>query len=55
MKEIDKRKTADFMGSDNRKLFLEDIKNKMNQYLADKDEDPIIFSANFKTFVINQH
>ena len=55
MDEIDKRKTPDFMGSKNRKLFLENIKNKMNQYLADKDEDPIIFSANFKTFVINQH
>ena len=55
MNEIDKRKTSDFMGSKNRKLFLEDIKNKMNQYLDDKDEDPIIFSANFKTFVINQH
>ena len=55
MKEIDKRKTSDFMGSKNRKLFLEDIKNKMNQYLLDKDEDPIVFSANFKTFVINQH
>ncbi len=54
MKEIDKRNTSDFMGSKNRKRFLEDIKNKMNEFLLKKEEDPIIFSANLKTFVINQ-
>ena len=55
MNEIDKRKTADFMGSDQRKKFLEDIRDGMNEFLIKKDEDPVIFSAILKTFVINQH
>ncbi len=54
MREIDKRKTADFMGSKNREKFLEDVKNKMNDFLLKKEEDPIIYSAHMKTFVINQ-
>ncbi len=55
MNQIDKRKTADFMGSDQRKKFLEDIRDGMNEFLIKKDEDPVIFSAILKTFVINQH
>ncbi len=55
MKEIDKRKTADFMGSDKRQKFLTDVRDKMNEFLIKKDEDPVIFNAVLKTFVINQH
>jgi len=55
MDEIDKRKTSDFMGSDHRKRFLQDIRDRMNEFLIKKEEDPVIFSAILKTFVINQH
>ena len=43
------------MGSDQRKRFLDDIRDGMNEFLIKKDEDPVIFSAILKTFVINQH
>ena len=55
MNEIDKRKTEDFMGSDKRQKFLIDVRDKMNEFLIKKDEDPVIFNAILKTFVINQH
>ena len=55
MDEIDKRKTSDFMGSDHRKRFLQDVRDRMNEFLIKKEEDPVIFSAILKTFVINQH
>ena len=55
MNEIDKRKTSDFIGSKQRQKFLEDIRDKMNELLINKEEDPVIFSAILKTFVINQH
>ena len=53
--EENKRKTADFMGSDKRQKFLTDVRDKMNEFLIKKDEDPVIFNAVLKTFVINQH
>ncbi len=55
MNEIDKRNTSDFMGSKQRKNFLQDIRDKMNEFLIKKEEDPVIFNAILKTFVINQH
>lgn len=55
MMEIDNRKTADFIGSNNRNKFLSDVRDKMNEYLIMKDEEPIIFNAILKKFVINQH
>ena len=54
MKEIAKRKTNDFLGNDNRNKFLNDIRDSMNEFLISKEEDPIIFNAVFKTFVIKQ-
>ena len=55
MDEIDKRKTSEFMGSQSRQKFLDDIRDKMNEFLIKKEEDPVIFSAILKTFVVNQH
>ncbi len=55
MMEIDNRKTADFIGSKNRNKFLSDVRDKMNEFLITKDEEPIIFNAILKKFVINQH
>ena len=43
------------MGSDKRQKFLIDVRDKMNEFLIKKDEDPVIFNAVLKTFVINQH
>ena len=54
MKEITKRKTNDFLGNDNRNKFLNDVRDSMNEFLISKEEDPIIFNAVFKTFVIKQ-
>ena len=54
MKEIEKRKTNDFLGNDNRNQFLNAIRDSMNEFLISKEEDPIIFNAVFKTFVIKQ-
>ena len=54
MKEIEKRKTDDFLGNSNRNKFLNAIRDSMNEYLINKEEDPIIFNAVFKTFVIKQ-
>ncbi len=54
MKEIEKRKTNEFLGHNNRNKFLNAIRDSMNEFLLSKDEDPIIFNAVFKTFVIKQ-
>ena len=54
MKEIEKRKTNDFLGNENRNKFLNAIRDSMNQFLISKEEDPIIFNAVFKTFVIKK-
>ena len=54
MKEIEKRKTNDFLGNKNRVNFLNAIRDSMNEFLISKKEDPIIFNAVFKTFVIKQ-
>ena len=54
MIEIEKRKTDDFLGSKNRSKFLDDITDSMNQFLISKEEEPIIFNAVMKTFVIKQ-
>ena len=54
MKEIEKRKTNEFLGNDNRNKFLDAVRDSMNEFLISKDEDPIIFNAVFKTFVIKQ-
>ena len=54
MKEIEKRKTNEFLGNDNRNKFLNAIRDSMNEFLISKKEDPIIFNAVFKTFVIKQ-
>ena len=54
MKEIEKRKTNEFLGNDNRNKFLDAIRDSMNEFLISKEEDPIIFNAVFKTFVIKQ-
>ena len=54
MKEIEKRKTNDFLGSDNRNKFLNAVRDSMNEFLINKEEDPIIFNAVFKTFVIKK-
>ena len=54
MKEIEKRKTNEFLGNDNRNKFLNSIRDSMNEFLISKEEDPIIFNAVFKTFVIKK-
>ena len=54
MKEIEKRKTSDFLGYDNRNKFLNAVRDSMNEFLINKEEDPIIFNAVFKTFVIKE-
>ena len=54
MREIAKRKTNDFLGYDNRNNFLNDVRDSMNEFLISKEEDPIIFNAVFKTFVIKK-
>ena len=54
MKEIEKRKTNEFLGNVNRNRFLDAIRDSMNEFLISKEEDPIIFNAVFKTFVIKQ-
>ena len=54
MKEIEKEKTNDFLGNKNRVNFLNAIRDSMNEFLISKKEDPIIFNAVFKTFVIKQ-
>ena len=54
MKEIQKRKTDEFLGYDNRNKFLNAIRDSMNEFLINKEEDPIIFNAVFKTFVIKK-
>ena len=54
MKEIEKRKTNDFLGYDNRNKFLNAVRDSMNEFLINKEEDPIIFNAVFKTFVIKK-
>ena len=54
MKEIEKRKTDEFLGYDNRNKFLDAVRDSMNEFLISKEEDPIIFNAVFKTFVIKQ-
>ena len=54
MKHIAKRKTNDFLGNDNRNQFLNAIRDSMNEFLISKEEDPIIFNAVFKTFVIKK-
>ena len=54
MKEIEKRKTDEFLGYDNRNKFLNAVRDSMNEFLISKEEDPIIFNAVFKTFVIKQ-
>ena len=54
MKEIEKRKTDKFLGYDNRNKFLNAVRDSMNEFLIKKEEDPIIFDAVFKTFVIKQ-
>ena len=54
MKEIEKRKTNDFLGYDNRNKFLNAVRDSMNEFLLNKEEDPIIFNAVFKTFVIKK-
>ena len=54
MKEIEKRKTNDFLGNDTRNQFLNAIRDSMNEFLISKEEDPIIFNAVFKTFVIKK-
>ena len=53
-KEIEKRKTNEFLGNENRNKFLNAIRDSMNEFLISKEEDPIIFNAVFKTFVIKQ-
>ena len=50
--EISKKKLADFEGSKGKKQLLEDIKNEMNAYLAEKDLDPVVFGAHYKVFAI---
>ena len=54
MKEIEKRKTNDFLGYDNRNKFLNAVRDSMNEFLINKEKDPIIFNAVFKTFVIKK-
>ena len=54
MKEIEKRRTDEFLGYDNRNNFLNAVRDSMNEFLISKKEDPIIFNAVFKTFVIKQ-
>ncbi len=54
MKEIEKRKTDEFLGYDNRNKFLDAVRDSMNEFLISKEEDPIIFNAVFKTFVIKK-
>ena len=54
IKEIEKRKTNEFLGSENRNIFLNAIRDSMNEFLISKEEDPIIFNAVFKTLVIKQ-
>ena len=54
MKEIEKRKTNEFLGNKNRNKFLNAIRDSMNEFLISKEEDPIIFNAVLKTFVIKQ-
>ena len=48
------RKTEEFLGYDNRNRFLNAVRDSMNEFLISKEEDPIIFNAVFKTFVIKQ-
>ena len=54
MKEIQKRESDQFFGNKNRNKFLNDIRDSMNKFLISKDEDPIIFNAIFKTFIITK-
>ena len=54
MKEIEIRKTDEFLGFENRNKFLNAVRDSMNEFLISKKEDPIIFNAVFKTFVIKQ-
>ena len=54
MKEIEKRKTDEFLGYDNRNKFLDAVRDSMNEFLISKEEDPIIFNAVFKTFGIKK-
>lgn len=54
MNEIQKRESSDFFGNKNRTKFLNDIRDSMNKFLISKDEDPIIFNAIFKTFIITK-
>ncbi len=54
MKEIEKRKTNEFLGNENRNKFLNAIRDYINELLINKEEDPTIFNAVFKTFVIKQ-
>ena len=54
MIEIEKRNTNEFLGYDNRNKFLNAIRDSMNEFLISKEEDPIIFNAVFKTFVIKK-
>ena len=50
--EINKKELKQFDGSQGKKQLLEDIKNKFNAYLANKELDPVIFGAYFKVFAI---
>lgn len=51
-KQISKKSLIDFEGSQGKKKFLEDVKNEFNNFLADKELDPIVFGIYFKVFVI---
>jgi len=50
--EISKKRLADFEGSKGKKQLLEDIKNKMNAYLVEKELDPVVFGAHYKDLAI---
>ena len=39
----------------NRIKFLEDIAKALNKYLIEKEQEPVVFAANFKNFVVNKH
>ena len=54
MTEIQKRDSDQFFGSNNRNKFLNDVRDSMNKFLISKDEDPVIFNAIFKTFIITK-
>jgi hypothetical protein len=50
--EVYKQTLTQLEGSKGKKKLLEDIKNEFNDYLAEKELDPIIFGVHFKVLAI---